>query len=60
MKETYILNTNTGTLHIKGKCWHTDYKGELPSNYIVFASRDEVIAHSQLHCKECRLCFKNK
>lgn len=50
----YILNTNTGTLHIAGYCSYpcTDNK--------VFKSEEAARAYGQLYIKNCKTCFRKR
>ncbi len=53
----YILNTNTNTLHIKGKCHHTRGKN---SDWKFFRTEDEVISEGKRYIKNCKICFSGR
>lgn len=56
MKEKYVLNTNTKTLHIVNCCHHSN--GLWGKEF--FRTEDEAISKYQNYMKKCKLCFKNK
>lgn len=53
-KMKYILNTNTGTLHIEGLCYHSRCGSKR------FNSEDEARAYGRLSIKNCKDCFKKR
>ncbi len=53
----YILNTKTGTIHIIGKCHHTD---PLPYDYEMYCTVDEAISKNTRYMKNCKICFKEE
>lgn len=57
MKEKYLYNQNTHTLHIKGYCTHS--KGER-TGYIVFDSEDEALAYDGRAVGMCKICLKQR
>ena len=53
----YILNKNTGTLHIENYCVHA--KKSL-FNSVAFETEQEAMQHEGRHVKWCKLCEKKK
>jgi len=53
----YMLNTNTGTLHITGKCKESKH---LPYNILYFDTEDEVVSVNKRYTKYCKTCFKER
>ena len=59
MKDLYIYNVGTHTLHIKGFC--ANAKG-LPNdpNYKLFENEDEAIKFARRGLRMCELCSKER
>lgn len=60
MNKKYALNVKTGTLHIIGQCHFCKKVNEKDANIKTYKTEDDAIKENQMHCKKCKLCFKNK
>jgi len=58
MKKKYMLNINTGTLHIIDACYLS--KVGTPSNVKFFDTEDEAVNYSGRYMKNCKLCFRKR
>ncbi len=56
MKEEYLYNPKTRTLHIKGYCQHT--KGH--TEYIHFSSENDALAYDGRAVGMCKICQKKR
>lgn len=56
MKEKYLYNSKTHTLHIKGYCMHT--KGN--RGYISFDREDEALAYDGRAVGMCKICLRQR
>lgn len=56
MKEVFLYNEKTHTLHIKGYCQHT--KGK--TDYIQFNSENEALAYDGRAVGVCKICQKKR
>ena len=57
MKELFLYNTKTCTLHIKGNCQYT--KGAC-TEYMPFNSENEALAYDGRAVGMCKLCQKKR
>lgn len=57
MKEKFLYNPKTHTLHIKGYCMHT--KGAR-SDYIPFDSEDKALAYDGRAVGMCKICLRQR
>lgn len=53
----YVLNTDTGKLHIYGYCTYSNGKGD---NYKYFDSEQEAYEFAGKHINPCKNCEKMK
>ncbi len=58
MKEKFLYNPRTHTLHIKGYCTHT--KGHVEDCYIPFDTENEAIAYDGRAVGMCKICQKKR
>lgn len=56
MKDIFLYNKGTRTLHIKGYCHHT--KGK--TDYIQFNSEKEALAYDGRAVGMCKICQKKR
>ena len=56
MKDTFLYNAKSHTLHIKGYCHIT--KGK--TYYIPFETEDEALAYDGRAVGLCRICLKER
>lgn len=57
MKEKFLYNPKTHTLHIKGLCQHS--KGKCPE-YIPFDSEDAALAYDGRAVGMCKICQRKR
>jgi len=57
MKETFLYNAKTRTLHIKGYCPHT--KG-INTGFIQFQTEDEALAYDGRAVGMCKICQRKR
>lgn len=57
MREKYLYNPGSHTLHIVGYCHHT--KGIKPG-YIPFNTQDEAVAYDGCSVHMCKTCQKER
>lgn len=56
MREKYVLNIKTGTLHKVNGCCHST--AILEKEF--FKTENAAISKHQKHIKYCKLCFKDR
>lgn len=57
MKEKYLYNSGTHTIHIVGYCHHTKGKN---TGFIPFNTEDDILAYDGRGARMCALCQKER
>lgn len=62
MKDKYVLNVNTGTLHIREtpSCASSKIKVHKSQDFKFYDTENEVIAENQRHMRYCKNCFRDR
>ncbi len=58
MKAKYVLNTNTNTLHLTGKCRYSN--PPFPEEWKYYKNLEGVTECNTNFFKKCKFCFKNE
>lgn len=56
----FVLNTDTGVLHYKGLCCHTEYIDCDKDVYRCYATEDDAKALHAISVRWCKICAKKR